>query len=98
MEEGEVDSGKEQKEEDSEEEEEQEQVDQDADEEKEDIKLKEVDDQGVDQVKEEYDGGDMRDIDMEVRSSSPPAVWAKKAVWSIAIANGQGGQAHQGCR
>ena len=30
--------------------------------------------------KEDIDDGDMRDIDAEVRSSSPPAVWAKKAV------------------
>jgi len=77
MEEGEVDSGKEQKEEDSEEEE---QVVKDANKEKEDVELKEADDHGVEQDKEELDEGDMRDIDMEVRSSSPPAVWAKKAV------------------
>ena len=82
MEEGEVVSGKEQKEEDSEEEEEQDkQVDKDADEEKEGVKLKEADDQCVKQEKQELDEGDMRDINMEARSSIPPAaVWAKKAV------------------
>ena len=37
-------------------------------------------DQGVEQKNEDIDDGDMRDIDAEVRSSSPPAVWAKKAV------------------
>merc|ERR1712192_7796 len=75
MEEGEVDSGKEQKEEDSESEEGEEQVDKDADEEK------EANDHSVKQEKEQFFRGDLRDIDMEVRSSSPPtAVWAKKAV------------------
>ena len=41
-------------------------------------------DQGVELEKkgeiDSGDSGDMRDIDVEVRSSSPPAVWAKKAV------------------
>ena len=64
-----MDSGKEQIEEDSEEEEEEEEQ-----------AHKDTDDRGVEQEKRELDGGDMRDIDMEVRSSSPPAVWAKKAV------------------
>ena len=40
-----------------------------------DVKLKE-------DVKEEIDDGDgdLEETDIEVRSSSPPAVWAKKAV------------------
>ena len=47
--------------------------------EEEDVQVKEAD-QGVEEKKEEIDDcdGDLRDI--EVRSSSPPAVWSKKAV------------------
>ena len=37
-------------------------------------------DQGVEQKNEDIGDGDMGDIDAEVRSSSPPSVWAKKAV------------------
>ena len=54
----------------------QEEQDEHIEEEKvEDVKLKE-------DVKEEIDGGDgdVEEMDIEVRSSSPPAVWSKKAV------------------
>ena len=70
MEEGEVNS-QEEKQEDTDTEEDEEEV----------VKLKEAD-QGVDPKKEEIDNDDGHngDIDVEVRSSSPPAVWSKKAV------------------
>ena len=70
MEEGEVNS-QEEKQEDTDTEEEEEEV----------VKLKEAD-QGVEPKKEEIDNDDRLngDIDVEVRSSSPPAVWSKKAV------------------
>ena len=42
--------------------------------EEEDVKLKESD-----QEKNEIGKGDLGDTDVEMRSSSPPAVWAKKA-------------------
>ena len=45
--------------------------------EEEDVKLKESD-QGV-KEKNEIGDGDLGDTDVEMRSSSPPAVWAKKA-------------------
>ena len=67
MEEGELDTSKEEKNEDT----------------GTDFEGEDVTDQGVMQKEEEdnNDGEvDMRDTDVEARSSSPPAVWSKKAI------------------